>query len=165
MPSASSPGRAQHAADYGADPRLLLVAGGSAGANLAAMCALTADDPSYQPGFEGVDTSASAAICLYGYYGPAPGGEGARSSPGERVRADAPPFLVVHGSRDPMVDSAQAREFAERLRATSRAPVIHAELPGGQHAFDRFASIRGAAVAAAIEDFGTWLGARDRLGP
>jgi hypothetical protein len=30
-----------------------------------------------------------------------------------------------------------------------------AELPGGLHAFDRFASIRSAAVASAIEVFAT----------
>ncbi len=36
------------------------------------MCALTADDPMFQPGFEEADTSVSAAVGLYGYYGPAP---------------------------------------------------------------------------------------------
>ena len=35
----------QHAGDAGADPSLLVVAGGSAGAHLASMAALTANDP------------------------------------------------------------------------------------------------------------------------
>ena len=59
----------QHAADYGADPSLLVVAGNSAGAHLASIAALTANDPVFQPGFEHADTSVSAAVCLYGFYG------------------------------------------------------------------------------------------------
>ena len=59
----------QHAGEYGADPSLLVVAGGSAGAHLASMAALTANDPVFQPGFEDADTSVSAAVCLYGFYG------------------------------------------------------------------------------------------------
>ena len=46
----------QHAAEYGADPSLLAVAGDSAGAHLASMAALTANDPVFQPGFEDADT-------------------------------------------------------------------------------------------------------------
>lgn len=59
----------EHASEYGADPSRLFVAGSSAGSNLAAHCALTPNDPVYQPGFESADTSVTAAICLYGYYG------------------------------------------------------------------------------------------------
>jgi hypothetical protein len=33
------------------------------------MAALTPNYPAFQPGFEGEDTSVSAAVCLYGYYG------------------------------------------------------------------------------------------------
>jgi acetyl esterase/lipase len=47
-----------------------------------------------------------------------------------------------------------ARAFAAALRASSTAVVMMAELPGGLHAFDRFASIRSAAVAGAVETFG-----------
>ena len=36
----------------GADPTVLFVAGSSAGAHLAAMAALSPNDPVFQPGFE-----------------------------------------------------------------------------------------------------------------
>ncbi len=55
---------------YGADPATVFVAGSSAGAHLAAMAALTPNDPAFQPGFEEADTSVIAAITLGGYYGP-----------------------------------------------------------------------------------------------
>ena len=146
-----------HAHEHGADPSTLVVAGGSAGAHLAVMCALTANDPAFQPGFEGADTSVSAAIGLYGYYGAAPAREPVPSAPADYLRADAPPFLVVHGSRDPMVPASGVRAFVETLRDSSFRPVVYAELPGAQHNFDRFPSIRCAAVADGIEAFTAWV--------
>ena len=41
---------------YGADPSTLVVAGSSAGGNLAATAALTPNDPRFQPGFEDAET-------------------------------------------------------------------------------------------------------------
>ena len=150
----------RNAEQLGADPDTLVVAGGSAGAYLAAMCALTANDPRFQPGFEEADTSVTAAIGLYGYYGPAPASDATPSSPEDYVRADAPPFLVIHGERDPMVPARSARRFAERLRDASSSPVVYAALPGGQHNFDAFPSIRCAAVGDGIEAFTTWVRSR-----
>jgi acetyl esterase/lipase len=144
-----------HAEEHGADPGTIVVAGGSAGANLALTCALTANDQAFQPGFEDADTSVAAAIGLYGYYGAAPAPAGTRSAPGDYLRADAPPLLVIHGEHDPMVPAQDVRRFVERARAASSNPVVYAELPGGQHNFDRFPSIRSAAVADGIEAFVT----------
>jgi acetyl esterase/lipase len=146
-----------HAEDYGADPGTIVMCGGSAGAYLAAMCALTADDPALQPGFEQADTSVSAAVGLYGFYGSAGSSERRPSDPGAYVRADAPPFFVIPAANDPMVAADHAKEFAEKLRATSMSPVLYAELPGGQHNFDRFSSIRFFAVIDAVEAFATWI--------
>ena len=56
-----------------------------------------------------------------------------------------------------MIAPAHAKEFAETLRETSESPVLYAELPGGQHNFDRFPSIRFFAVVDAIEGFATWI--------
>jgi hypothetical protein len=39
---------------------------------------------------------------------------------------------------------------------------VYAELPGGQHGFDRFHSLRFAAVIGAIEAFAAWARARGR---
>ena len=80
----------EHAAEYGADPSLLVVAGNSAGAHLASMAALTANDPVFQPGFERADTSVSAAVCLYGFYGNRDLAGPLPSSPRAYVRRDAP---------------------------------------------------------------------------
>jgi hypothetical protein len=56
-----------------------------------------------------------------------------------------------------MVGVNHAKEFAEKLRATSTSPVLYTELPGGQHNFDRFPSIRFSAVVDAVEAFATWV--------
>lgn len=58
----------EHIAEYGGDPDHVVVTGGSAGGHLAAMVALTQNDPAYQPGFAHVDTSVVAAIPMYGAY-------------------------------------------------------------------------------------------------
>jgi acetyl esterase/lipase len=140
-----------HAADLGADPSTIVVAGSSAGAHLAAMAALTPGEVPYQPGFETADTSVSAAVCLYGYYGPRE--HSAASSPHGWLRPGAPPFLVVHGERDTVVPVDAAADFAGALRAASAAPVAYARLPGAQHGFDLYGSPRFEAVVDGIETF------------
>ena len=151
-----------HAHECGADPDVVFVAGSSAGGNLASMAALTPNDPAFQPGFEDADTSVSAAVSLYGYYGAAgPDAEGRASSPLAYVGTDAPPFFVAHGDRDTIVIAEDARRFVERLRSTAVNPVVYAELPGAQHTFDLFHSIRFEAVVDAIEAFATWVRSRE----
>jgi acetyl esterase/lipase len=160
----------EHAAEYGADPGFVAVAGNSAGGHLAALAALTPGDPEYQPGFESADTSVSACIGLYGVYDfldrhghwphqgmrrllerhvmkatrAAARAAFEKASPIDRVRADAPPFLLVHGDNDTLSPVGEARRFYEALRATSRGPVAYAEIPGAQHAFEIFPSLRTA---------------------
>ena len=142
---------------YGTDPAVLFLAGSSAGAQLAALAALTPGDPAFQPGFEDADTSVSAAVCLYGYYG-SPGGAGpAPDSPLAYDGTGAPPFFVAHGDRDSLIPVAAARLFAAHLRAASASPVVSAELPGAQHGFDRFNSLRFEAVCDGIEAFAAWV--------
>jgi acetyl esterase/lipase len=58
----------ENARRYGGDARFLVIAGNSAGGHLSALAALTPQDPAYQPGFEGADTSIQAAAPLYGVY-------------------------------------------------------------------------------------------------
>jgi acetyl esterase/lipase len=167
----------EHGPEYGADPGFLVLTGGSAGGHLAALAALTHDDPQYQPGFEDADTAVQACVPYYGVYDLA--GETATraakvraerllaplvfksanrslyqaASPLSHVRADAPPFLVIHGRNDTLVPVEEARLFVERLRAVSRAPVAYVELPGTQHAFDVFPSIRSAHIVRAVGRF------------
>ena len=75
------------------------------------------------------------------------------ASPIARVNADAPPFLVSHGVNDSLVPVEQGRLFAARLRAVSAAPVVYAELPHAQHAFDVFGSPRATHAAEAAARF------------
>jgi acetyl esterase/lipase len=168
-----------HAEEYGGDPSYLVVAGGSAGGHLAALAALTADDPSYQPGFEEDDTSVDACVPIYGVYDflnrQGLRGEGftryllqrvvmkvpfashrsdyERASPMDRVHLGAPPFFVVHGANDSLVPVDEARHFVDLLRASTRMPVAYAELPGAQHAFELFWSLRAAHVVDGIARF------------
>jgi acetyl esterase/lipase len=143
----------EHGDEHGADPAVVFVAGSSAGAHLAALAGLTSDDPSFQPGFEGADTSVVAVIGLYGWYGPLDAGASLPSSPSDYARADAPPFFLAHGDLDTYAPVEGARGFVERLRRVSSRPVVYAELPGAQHSFDLFHSIRFEAVVDGIEAF------------
>jgi acetyl esterase/lipase len=175
-----------HIAEYGGDPDLVCVTGGSAGAHLAAMVALTAGEARYQPGFEDVDTSVAACIPFYGVYdfldlfGPDTGGPGQRASrlivkwmmkttpdtnheafedasPIHHLSPTAPPFFVIHGSADNLVPVRQARTFVARLRAVSEEPVLYAEVPGASHAFDVFHSPRTENAVAAVGRFLGWI--------
>ena len=177
----------EHIADYGGDPSYLVVTGGSAGGHLAA---LTPGDPAYQPGFEDADTSVAACVPFYGVYDLA-GATGDRAtiemrdrflarwvfrvaadadhlaefeaaSPLLRITPDAPDFFVLHGEHDTLVPVRQARAFVERLRATSTSSVTYSELPGTQHAFEVFSSIRSQHVIKAVERWLEWHRATHR---
>ncbi len=147
----------EHAPAYGADGSTIVVAGSSAGAHLAAMAALTPDVAELQPGFEAADTHVSAAVCLYGFYGSPTWIDrepGAPSAPVERLDAGAPPMLISHGTHDSFVPVTVAREFVERFRATApERPLVYLELPGAQHTFDLYHSVRFHAVIDAVDAF------------
>ena len=171
----------QHVAEYGGDPDFVVVTGGSAGGHLTALMGLTANDPDLQPGFEEVDTSVRAMIPFYGVFdwtGTDPNGEGLReilerrivkqtlaaapevyrdASPMYRITADAPPALIVHGDLDTLAPVEQARAFVDKLRATSRQPVVYVELRGAHHAFEIFNSIRTMHAIAGVDLFLAWL--------
>jgi acetyl esterase/lipase len=89
-----------------------------------------------------------------GYYGQ---GEGGASSPLASVRPDAPPFFIAHGDHDTVAPVDVARLFADTLAGVSTNPVVYAELPGAQHAFDLFGSLRFELVVDAIEAFTAWV--------
>ena len=76
-----------------------------------------------------------------------------KASPLHRVRPDAPPFFVVHGAADTLVPIEEARAFVRALRERSRSPVVYAEIPGAQHAFELFPSVRSQLVRNGVERF------------
>jgi acetyl esterase/lipase len=178
----------RHIADYGGDPDFVAVTGGSAGGHLAALVALTANDARLQPGFEDVDTRVAAAVPFYGVYDfldrHGHKGDGAAmvrwlertvmpgppardpavwdlASPIALLRRDAPPFFVLHGTHDSLASVEDARHFATRLRAVSTQPVVYAELPGAQHAWDVFRSVRAVESVQAVTRFLEWVRATD----
>ena len=172
----------ENIADYGGDPNFVAMTGESAGGHLCALAALTPNDPKFQPGFEDADTSVVAAVPIYGRYDWfTTEGEGRRefvgllekfvvkrkfashrrvyldASPIRQLRADAPPFFVLHGTDDSLIPVGEARDFVEQLRSVSKAPVPYAELPHAQHAFDIFSSPRAHQSAEAIARFLSWV--------
>lgn len=165
-------------ADHGGDPDFVCITGGSAGGHLSSLAALTADEPAFQPGFEDADTSVVAAVPIYGVYDLTNrDGTGRADMDGmlERLvmkasRTDAfdvweqassmswvdhdpPPFFIIHGENDSLVPVEQARSFAAMLRAASTNPVVYAELPGAQHAFEVFDSPRTLVTSEAVHRF------------
>ena len=173
----------ENIADYGGDPDFVAITGGSAGGHLCALAALTPDDPQYQPGFEGADTSVVASVPIYGRYDWVSGkGHGRRefiaflqkyvvkkrivenkqiyvdASPIMRLRRDAPPFFILHGEDDSIIPVPEGRDFAAAMKDASTSVVVYAEIPHAQHAFDfYYGSPRGHYTAQAVETFLSWV--------
>jgi acetyl esterase/lipase len=161
---------------FGGDRNFVAIAGTSAGGHLSALAGLTCNDPEMQCELpEGSDTSVDAVVGIYGRYDweDRSTAERARfvdflervvvkrkiakhpdvfrkASPIARVHADAPPFLVIHGSGDTVIPVAQAQAFVDRLRSASRSTVSYVELPGAGHGFDMIDGARTGSMATAI---------------
>jgi acetyl esterase/lipase len=165
-------------AQHGGDPEFVVITGGSAGGHLSSLAALTPHVADFQPGFEDADTSVAAAVPFYGVYdfvnrhGTSRADMEAflalrvfksklaedrarweQASTISHVGPDAPPFFVLHGTNDSLVPVGQARTFVDELRKESSNPVVYAELPGAQHAFEVFPSVRTHATVHAVERF------------
>ncbi len=161
---------------FGGDRNFVTIGGTSAGGHLAALAGLTGNDPEMASELpEGSDTSVDAVVGIYGRYDweDRSTTERARfvdflervvvkrkiakhpdiyrkASPIAQVHADAPPFLVVHGTGDSVIPVAQARSFVERLRSVSHSVVGYVELPGAGHAFDMIDGARTGSASTAI---------------
>ena len=138
----SSPGSAPTVTSTAPIPSTIFLVGASAGAHLTAMAALTANDPTFQPGFEDADTSITAGIGLYGYYGPLGGDEHPPTTPLAYARRRSAvlrrPRRPGHLHAPPRAPEPSSSTFGP----CPSNPVVYAELPGAQHSFDLFHSVR-----------------------
>lgn len=158
---------------FGGDRNFVAIAGCSAGGHLCALAGLTPDDPQFQSKLpEGADTSVDAVVGIYGRYDWQDRSTPERerfveflervvvkksiarrpeifrdASPIARVHRNAPPFLVIHGSKDTVIPVEQARSFVERLRSVSHSMVGYLELPGAGHGYDLIDGERASAAA------------------
>ncbi|MBL4866432.1 MAG: alpha/beta hydrolase [Pseudomonadales bacterium] len=168
---------------YGGNPDFVAITGGSAGGHLSSLFALTPNDPKFQPGFEDVDTTVQGCIPYYGIYDLSDtyalhGNSGLYTliskyvlkkpketnreeyfagSPMHRVHENAPPFFVLHGTSDTATSFTEAQRFVQELRKVSKNSVAFAEIPGAQHAFDIFPSVRSEYSKLAVERFANVL--------
>ena len=164
---------------FGGDRNFVAVAGCSAGGHLSALAALTPNDPAHQAELpEGADSSVDAVVGIYGRYDWEDRSTPERvrfvdflervvvkrkiarhpevfrdASPIARVHRNAPPFLVIHGSKDSVIPVEQAHSFVERLRAASHSIVGYLELPGAGHGFDLIDGERASVTAHATALF------------
>ncbi len=164
---------------FGGDRNFVAVAGCSAGGHLSALAGLTPNDPAHQAELpEGADSSVDAVVGIYGRYDWEDRSTPERdrfvdflervvvrrtiarhpevfrdASPIARVHRNAPPFLVIHGSKDSVIPVEQARSFVERLRAVSHSMVGYLELPGAGHGFDLIDGERAGVTAHATSLF------------
>lgn len=176
-----------HIADYGGDPDFIVATGGSAGGHLSSLVGLTGNDVEWQPGFEDEDTRVQACVPFYGVYDftnthgrqlhdglieflqkhvmktslETHRKEWEKASPLHRIHQNAPPFFIVQGTHDSLTPVEEARLFHRRLHATSQQPVCYAEIPGAQHAFEIFHSLRTTHVVRGVERFLGWAWSRE----
>lgn len=152
----------EHAEEYGIDENFIAISGNSAGGQIASMAALHAD----------ADTAVHAVVTSYSIYdltnrhgahnpeylskmiGPHvlkanPETEMERfskASPRDSLTKVTIPWLVIHGSDDPLVPVIEARDFFTALEASSTAMCGYAEFPGASHGFDVYYCHRAAAA-------------------
>jgi acetyl esterase/lipase len=166
--------------NYGGDPDFVAVTGGSAGGHLSSLLSLTANQDELQPGHPDTDTSVRACVPFYGIYDfldrhnvrgdkmdityfytkhimPCPPEEDPQvwdlASPITLVDENTPPFMLIHGSLDSLSFVSDARNFHKALQKDSRQPVVFAELPNTQHAFEVLHSPRTEHTINAVQHF------------
>lgn len=162
-----------NAVEFGVDPEAIYITGGSSGAHLASLAALTSGQPRW--GMQPSSPMIAGAVVFYGVYDlldrhnvrddwpvirlalmkADPTDEPQRfieASPIDQVHEAAPPFLIIHGKNDSLVPYATSEYFAEALRGVSTNRVDLVLLPGASHAFDAFPSIRTQILASHVAD-------------
>ena len=171
----------ENIAEYGGNPDFIAITGGSAGGHLSSLAALTPNRAEWQPGFEDADTTLQAAVPFYGVYDfldrydirpemsmeemiaervmqctrrktPSCGIPARRSAMSRRCAAHVcdpghPRFPGVGGG---------GAGLCIGPAGGVQQPVAYAELPGAQHAFEIFHSVRTDHTVHAVGHFLEW---------
>lgn len=152
-----------HAAEHGGDPQRLYVAGHSAGAQIAALIGVDAHylaphgmTPRDLAGVIGLSGPYDFEIAGYeDVFGPE--AQWPQAQPIHFVDGDEPPFLLVHGTGDHVVEARDSREMADRLRSAGvRAELLW--LPDAGHIAPLAALYRPARHPALLEAIRAFLG-------
>ena len=169
----------QNISDYGGDAEFIITAGDSAGGQLSAMMALTANDSQFQPQHPDLDSRIQGALCFYGVmdfcnlFGQAHNDELAEYSATEIIDANLddpsqsavfesanaiasinkqidpssiPDCAIIHGDCDSLIAIEESELFAEKLQQASENKVIYSQIPGAQHGYNMFRSLRSELV-------------------
>ncbi len=164
----------KHAAEYRIDPNRIALVGESAGGQLAAMAALNAKS----------DTRVSAVVALYtptdlvdlaknSTLVPQQLRESVRGTPLEflmmarlrqlsplyNLRADAPPFLLIHGTGDRLVPYAQSQAMCSRMKSAGASCELYT-VEGAGHGIRWWEGSRPEVSAAYKDKMVAWLKAR-----
>ncbi|MAV76273.1 MAG: hypothetical protein CL691_06600 [Cellvibrionales bacterium] len=165
--------------DYGGDPDFVITAGDSAGGQLSAMMALTANEPQFQPRCPDLDSRIQGALCFYGVmdfcnlfdqahndelagYSATQIIDASLDDPGQSAvfesanaiasinkqtdSSSIPDCAIIHGDCDSLIAIDESTLFAEKLQQVSENKVIYSGIPGAQHAYNMFRSIRSELV-------------------
>jgi acetyl esterase/lipase len=163
-----------HAAEYRIDVTRVAVTGVSSGGHLAALVGLAAKEPDFEPDCASGPTEPADAVAAIsgimdlrlmaneGLVQDFIGGtldeypeRFDRASPVEYASAQSPPFLLVHGDDDAIVDAEQSEVMRDALVAAG-ADARLLVLPGGGHILNGSAGVGSISVGEAHDDAATW---------
>lgn len=141
---------------YGIDPEAIGTVGGSSGAHMALLAALTAGTAEFEGSGGNSNTSSKVQgvvamgvpadllalspdnkLTVGKFLGSTPEQDAEKwrlASPINHISADGPPVLLLHGANDDSVPTSQSTEFASRYRAAGASAEIYI-LEGAPHAF------------------------------